>query len=108
MKAGVSHPTRARMMRETLVYKRTKEYLDINAYSYDGLYTQLIYEGFTPTESTSAIDALNIDWNEQAAKQAKTFLEFLKFTRSELIDQLIIEGFTKEQATYGADSTGVK
>ncbi len=58
-------------------------------------------------DATYAVDALNVDWNEQAAKKAADYLEFSAFSRQSLIDQLIFEGFTQAQAAYGVSTTGL-
>ena len=52
------------------------------------------------------MDAINVDWNEQAALQAEQYLELMSFSRQGLIDQLLYEGFTQEQAEYGASAVG--
>ncbi len=81
-------------------------YLDFTAFSYSGLIEQLQYEGFTPEESTFAVDNCGADWNEQSAKKAQSYMEFQSFSRDGLIEQLLYEGFTQEQAEYGVSSVG--
>lgn len=82
-------------------------YLEISAFSRSGLIDQLEYEGFSTAEATAAVDSLNPDWNEQAAKAADEFLAVSPFSRSSLIDQLVYGGFTESQAEYGASTTGL-
>jgi hypothetical protein len=64
-------------------------------------------EGFSKADATYAVDALNVDWNEQAAKSAKSYLSHSSFSRQGLIEQLSSEageGFTHAQAVYGVDA----
>ena len=56
---------------------------------------------------TFAVDSLDVDYNEQAAKSAESYLDNMSFSRSGLIEQLEFEGYTTEQATYGVDQTGL-
>ncbi|WP_040796802.1 Ltp family lipoprotein [Nocardia higoensis] len=81
-----------------------QQYLEISAFSRSGLIDQLEYEGYSTDDATSAVDSLNVDWNEQAAKSAKEYLELTSFSRSGLIDQLVYEGFTYAQAEYGVNA----
>jgi hypothetical protein len=68
---------------------------------------QLEFDGFTRGDAESGIDALDVDWNEQAAKKAASYLSFMAFSRSGLVDQLLFDGFSQEQADYGASTTGL-
>ena len=81
-------------------------YLDIMAFSYDGLIEQLEFDGYTNEEATYGADNCGADWNEQAAKSAQNYLDLTSFSRSELKDQLIFDGFTEEQAEYGVTAAG--
>ena len=83
-----------------------KQYLEFSAFSYQGLITQLEYEGYSNDEAVYGVDNCGADWNEQAVKSAKQYLEYSSFSRSGLIDQLIHEGFTPEQAEYGVKGNG--
>ncbi|HLS78486.1 MAG TPA: Ltp family lipoprotein [Nocardia sp.] len=84
--------------------RAAQQYLEISAFSRSGLIAQLEYEGYSTADATSAVDSLNVDWNEQAARSAKQYLEMTAFSRSGLIDQLVYEGFTYEQAEYGVNA----
>lgn len=84
-----------------------EDYLAFASFSRTGLIGQLEYEGFSTADATYAVDVLNVDWNEQAAKSAASYLEFSSFSRSGLIDQLVYEGFTQAQAEYGVSTTGL-
>ena len=50
------------------------------------------------------MDALNADWNQQAAMKAADYLGYSAFSRSGLIEQLKYDGFTDGEATYGVDT----
>ena len=78
-------------------------YLNIMAFSYDGLVDQLEYEGYTHSEAVYGADQCGADWNEQAAKKARQYLDLMSFSRSGLIEQLEYDGFTTEEATYGVN-----
>jgi colicin import membrane protein len=68
---------------------------------------QLKYEGYSSSDATYAVDQLNVDWNDQAAKSARSYLELMPFSRAERIDQLIFEGFTSSQAASGVSRAGL-
>lgn len=87
--------------------RSASSYLEYTAFSRSGLIEQLEYEGFPRAEAEWAVDDLNPDWNEQAAKKAATYLEYTAFSRSGLIEQLLYEGFTQGQAEYGVSTTGL-
>ena len=65
------------------------------------------YEGYSTKDAIYAVDAINADWNKQAAKAAKTYLDMATFSRSGLIEQLEYEGYTEQQAAYGVNPTGL-
>jgi hypothetical protein len=67
----------------------------------------LEFEKFSSADATYAVDAVEVDWNEQAEKSAKSYLDSSSFSRQGLIDQLLFEGFTQAQATYGVGTTGL-
>ena len=87
--------------------KAAGNYLDFSAFSRSGLIGQLEFEGYSTEDATSAVDSLDVDYDEQAAKAAQNYLDFSAFSRAGLIDQLVFEGYTQEQATYGVDQTGL-
>jgi hypothetical protein len=84
-----------------------ESYLNTSSFSRSGLIKQLEFEGFSRADATYAVDAVNPNWNEQAAKSAKAYLDTSSFSRSGLIKQLEFEGFTTKQATYGVNQTGL-
>ena len=59
------------------------------------------FEGFSTADATYAVDAVTVDWNEQAALKAKEYLDQQSFSRSGLQEQLEFEGFTPAQAAHG-------
>jgi Host cell surface-exposed lipoprotein len=61
----------------------------------------LKFEGYKAKDAEFAVDAIDVNWNQQAARVAKGYLDYQSFSRSSLIDQLEFEGFTPEQAEYG-------
>jgi len=67
----------------------------------------LEYDGFSASDATGAVDSLNVNWNEQAAKTAKDYLGTSSFSRSALINQLEYDGFTPAQAQYGVSQAGL-
>jgi hypothetical protein len=71
------------------------------------LIERLKYGGFPEAHAIYGVDAPNVDWNAQAAKNAASYLKVMPFSRSGLIDQLIYTGFTPEQAEYGVSTTGL-
>ncbi|HEV2123414.1 MAG TPA: Ltp family lipoprotein [Chloroflexota bacterium] len=83
------------------------DYLDYTSFSRSGLIKQVEYEGFTQADAAYGVDALNVDWDEQAAKKAAEYLDYTSFSRSSLIEQLLYEGFTQAQAEYGVGTTGL-
>lgn len=83
--------------------KTAKNYLEIMAFSYEGLVKQLEYEKYSHEESIYAADNCGADWNEQAYKCAKNYLDLMAFSKDGLIEQLEYDGFTHEQAVYGVE-----
>lgn len=84
-----------------------RSYLDFAAFSREGLINQLVFEGYSEADAEYGVDALNVNWNKQAARKAREYLEFSSFSRQGLIDQLRFEGFTQAQAEYGVDKVGL-
>ena len=83
-----------------------ENYLSVSAFSRKGLIEQLKFESYSTADATYAVDAISVDWNEQAAKSAENYLSISSFSRSSLIEQLVFEGFTQAQASYGATAAG--
>ncbi len=83
-----------------------KGYLDLSAFSHDGLVEQLEYEKFDHEEAIFAADNCGTDWYEQALKSATNYLSTSAFSYDGLIDQLEYEAFDHEEAVYAADNCG--
>jgi hypothetical protein len=84
-----------------------ESYLKTSSFSRIGLINQLEYEGFSLADSTYGVDAIQANWNEQAAQSAASYLKNSTFSRQGLIDQLLYEGFTQAQSEYGVSTTGL-
>ena len=67
---------------------------------------QLEYEGYTTSEIAYAINNIEVDWFDMAAKSAKQYLDLMPFSREGLIEQLEYEGYTHEEAVYGVEQNG--
>ena len=81
--------------------------MDVSGFSKEGLVEQLEFEGFSNKDATFAVNNIDVDWNEQAARKAENYLDVSGFSRQGLIEQLEFEGFTAKQAAYGAKSVGL-
>jgi Host cell surface-exposed lipoprotein len=84
-----------------------ESYLDLKAFSRQGLINQLKFEGFSVKDATYGVDAQKANWNKQAAASAQDYLDMSSFSRDGLIDQLIFEGYTRPQAEYGVNKVGL-
>ena len=87
--------------------EKAQSYLDISAFSRKGLIKQLVFEKFEKADAEYGVDALKIDWKEQAAKKAQEYLDIQSFSKGALIDQLVFEGFSKDEAAYGVKQAGL-
>lgn len=85
--------------------RKAETYLNIMAFSRDGLVTQLEYEGFSNEDALYGADHCGADWLKQAVSKSKQYLSIMAFSRSGLIQQLEYEGFTTEEANYGVDNS---
>jgi len=86
---------------------KAKDYLSVEAFSHDGLVSQLEYDQFSTADATYGADNSNGDWNAQAAKKAQEYMSTESFSRQGLIDQLEYDKFTPDQATYGVNAVGL-
>lgn len=86
--------------------KEALEYLNVMAFSRQGLIDQLEYEGFSHTDAVYGVDHCGADWKEQAVKMAKSYLNSSAFSYSGLCDQLEYEGFSAAEARHGVDRCG--
>ena len=85
---------------------QAESYLAFTAFSRSGLIEQLEFEGYDTADAEFAVDYIEVDWNEQAAKQAQSYIDMTSFSRQGLIDQLVFEGYTPEQAEFGVTAVG--
>ncbi len=83
-----------------------EQYLDMSAFSRSGLIKQLKFEGFNKADAAYAVDAIDPNWNKQAAKSAKQYMDMSAYSASGLQDQLEFEGFTPAQAAFGVAKAG--
>jgi Host cell surface-exposed lipoprotein len=92
--------------------RSAREYLNLTAFSRQGLIDQLSSaygSGYSVNDATIAVDSLNVDWNAEAAQSAKEYLKLTAFSCNGLIQQLDSPyggKFTVAQATYGAQQAG--
>ncbi len=91
---------------ESRAVDKAKSYLNLMAFSYAGLESQLKFEGFTESEAKYGADNCGADWNDQALKKANSYLDTMAFSYKGLIEQLEFEKFTSSQAKFGVDNCG--
>jgi hypothetical protein len=87
--------------------EQAESYIDIMAFSREGLIEQLEFEDYSTADATFAVDHIAVNWNDEAAEQAESYLDIMAYSRQGLIEQLEFEGYTPEQAAYGASSVGL-
>jgi SOS response regulatory protein OraA/RecX len=81
-----------------------EDYLNYSSFSKQGLYDQLLYEGFPEDAAQYAIDNVATDWNQNALQTAVDYLDYSSFSYPGLYDQLVYEGYAAEQAQYALDN----
>ena len=92
--------------------RSAENYIRMTGFSREGLIQQLSSsygDGYELADATTAVDSLDIDWNEQAVRSAKKYLEMSGFSCNGLIEQLSSSAgdkYTVDQATYGAQQAG--
>ena len=85
--------------------KKAENYLDLMAFSDEGLREQLAFEGFPQDAIDYAMENIMVDWNEQARKKAEDYLQLdMGMSDQSLYDQLIFDGFSEEQVQYAMDN----
>ncbi|MCL2606289.1 MAG: cadherin-like beta sandwich domain-containing protein [Coriobacteriia bacterium] len=112
----VASPTRTRtytitINRPTAMQEATtmaQQFLNAHGHSRAALIEALVHRGISRAVATAAVDAMGINWNQQAVRLAQEILALgFGISRSSLIEEMIIfDGFTSEQATFGADNSG--
>lgn len=86
-----------------------EEYLAVRGFSRDGLIDQIANaEGIPADVAATAIDTLDVDWNEQAVRVAEMYTGEETMTRDQLVQQLTssFDRFTQVQAEHAADQVG--
>lgn len=88
---------------------RLDSYLSIFDFSKEEARRQLLYTGFTPEQTTQALDEKPAKvWQENALRSARTHLRTNDLTRSELIHRLANwDEFTQDEAEFAADKVGL-
>jgi hypothetical protein len=68
----------------------------------------LEYEKFDSEIAAKAVDGLQVDWKNQAAKCARSYMDsdLFSFSPGGLYDQLVHEGFSAEEADFGVHAAG--
>ena len=90
-----------------------EDYLSLQAFSRGGLIKQLSSEyggGCSKADAVYAVNHIDVNWNEQAAKAAKDYLANQPFSRAVLIQHLESrygDGYTHAQAVYGVNKAGL-
>lgn len=100
-------PVPAETLSQKNARNKANDYLDFMSFSRSGLIGQLEFEGFSTDDATYGVDALNVNWDQQAADKAAEYLDFMSFSHSALVEQLVFEGFSPAQAEYGVSTTGL-
>lgn len=86
--------------------RSAQNYIRLMGFSRSGLINQLVFEGYSKSIATKAVDSLKANWNKQAVRVAKNYLNLMPFSRQGLIDQLKFDGFSSSQAAAGAKGAG--
>lgn len=87
--------------------KKAELYLDMTAFSRDGLVDQLVFDKFDEADASFAVDYIDVDWNEQAVKQGQTYIDLTPMSHDGLVDQLVYDKFTTDEATHAANTLGL-
>lgn len=104
----VQEPASSETVNQKNAMRKADAYIEMMAFSRNGLIKQLEFEGFATEDAIYGADHIGADWFEQAALKAKSYLDMMAFSRDGLITQLEFEGFTHDEAVYGVESTGLK
>jgi malate/lactate dehydrogenase len=91
----------------TQAVRMAKQYLEVSAFSLNGLIKQLKYSGFSTRDATYGASHAGANWMKQAVRMAKEYLKVSPFSRQGMIDQLKYSGFTHAQALHGARGAGL-
>lgn len=85
-----------------------QQYSDYLSSSKKDIYEMLVkHDNFTPETAQEAVDSLNVDWKENALKQAEVYMNDLNMPIDQIYKQLTSEyggQFTSEEAQYAVDT----
>ena len=82
-----------------------KRYLEINPYSKSGLIKEITTrEKINEEQAEKTVNSLDVDWNEQALKEAEELLKFDGYSERMIRENLENDGFTEEQAKYAVEN----
>lgn len=84
-----------------------KTYYESSWFSRTGMIEQLEFDGFSNEDATYGVDALGIDWGQEAIGTADSAISSEWFSRQGLIDHLVYQGFTDTEAISAVDAIGV-
>ena len=90
--------------------KSAQNYIDVMAFSKQGLYDQLTSEyadKYSDEAAQYAIDNVKADYKEEAVEAAKNYLDTMSFSKEGLKDQLTsqyADKYTEEEAQYAVDN----
>ena len=106
-------PTADMTMAQANAYKAGLNYLNMMAFSREGLIDQLSSEygdGYDREDAEVAVNAFEegglVDWDEEAKEAAQNYLDTMPFSKDELVQQLESEygdNFTHEQAVKAVE-----
>ena len=89
--------------------KSAQNYIDVMAFSKQGLYDQLTSEyaeKYSDEAAQYAIDNVKADYKEEAVEAAKNYLDTMSFSKEGLKNQLTsqyADKYTEEEAQYAID-----
>lgn len=95
-------PTESEVFQHAL--ELAERYLEYTFLSKQGLYEQLLFEGYSEDASQYAVDNVKADWQENARLLAQDLLDYSGISEQGLYDRLTYSGFTEEQAEYAMDN----
>ncbi|MEN9966899.1 MAG: hypothetical protein RL036_132 [Actinomycetota bacterium] len=87
--------------------RAAQNYLNVMAFSRKGLIKQLVFDKYSQSVATAAVDSLKVNWKTQAVKSAKNYVNIMPFSRDALINQLVFDGYSSSEAKAGATGAGL-
>lgn len=77
-------------------------YLDYSPFSQKKLIEQLTYDGFSKEDAKIAIEAINVDWQEQTLRFAKLSTKYNTYPRNSTLLSSVLskEGYTDKDIAY--------